>query len=66
MSCEPCPDSELVVSLFDVPYSPESVTAFIAREHEFRFLAVQPYDLAGQMPTERLAVRTAAYDLAQE
>jgi hypothetical protein len=56
LSCEPHSGSELVVSLFEVPYSAGSVAAFIAREHEFRFLAVQPYDLTGQMPTERLAV----------
>jgi hypothetical protein len=45
-----------VVSLFEVPYTPDNVAAFIAREHEFRFLAVQPYDLSGQEPTQRLAV----------
>jgi hypothetical protein len=56
LSCEQHPGSELVVSLFEVPFSAESVAAFIAREHEFRFLAVQPYDLTGQVPTERLAV----------
>lgn len=56
LSCEPCPGSELVVSLFEVPYSPSSVAAFIAREHEFKFLAVQPYDLEGQTQTDRLAV----------
>jgi hypothetical protein len=46
----------LVVSLFEVPYTPDNVAAFIAREHEFRFLAVQPYDLSGQEATQRLAV----------
>jgi hypothetical protein len=56
LSCEQHAGSELVVSLFEVPFNAESVAAFIAREHEFRFLAVQPYDLAGQVPTERLAV----------
>eukprot|EP00878_Enallax_costatus_P024037 GHUV01025625.1.p1 GENE.GHUV01025625.1~~GHUV01025625.1.p1 ORF type:complete len:231 (+),score=35.65 GHUV01025625.1:763-1455(+) len=60
LSCEPCPGGELVVSLFEVPYTPESVAAFIAREHEFRFLAVQPSDLAGKVPAERLAVSVAA------
>jgi hypothetical protein len=59
LSCEQHPGSELVVSLFEVPFSADSVAAFIAREHEFRFLAVQPYDLAGQVPTERLAVSAA-------
>lgn len=43
-----CCSSSLVVSLFEVPFSPDNVAAFIAREHEFRFLAVQPYDLAGK------------------
>jgi hypothetical protein len=56
LSCEPHAGSELVVSLFEVPFNAASVAAFIAREHEFRFLAVQPYDLSGKVPTERLAV----------
>lgn len=59
MSCEQHAGSELVVSLFEVPFSADSVAAFIAREHEFRFLAVQPYDLAGQAPTAQLAVSAA-------
>jgi hypothetical protein len=46
----------LVVSLFEVPYNPDNVAAFIGREHEFRFLAVQPYDLAGKAAADRLAV----------
>ncbi|GIL88461.1 hypothetical protein Vretimale_15378 [Volvox reticuliferus] len=37
----------VVVSLFEVPYNPANVAAFIAREHEFRFVAVEPYDLNG-------------------
>ncbi len=37
----------VVVSLFEVPYTPANVAAFIAREHEFRFVAVQPTDLSG-------------------
>jgi hypothetical protein len=55
---EPCPGSELVVSLFEVPYTPASVAAFIAREHEFRLVAVRPHDMEGQ-PLQRLAVRGA-------
>lgn len=60
LSCEQRAGSELVVSLFEVPFSADSVAAFIAREHEFRFLAVQPYDLAGQAPTAQLAVLCGA------
>lgn len=48
---------QLVVSLFEVPFTPASVAAFIAREHEFRFLAVQPYELVSGQPTPQLAVR---------
>lgn len=55
LSCEPSEGSELVVALFEVPASPEAVSAFIEREHEFRFTAVAAYDLAGQ-PTGRTAV----------
>ena len=42
LSCEPCPDADLVISLFEVPHTVESVSAFITREHEFRFCAVDP------------------------
>lgn len=55
LSCEPCPGSSVVVSLFEVPASPASVAAFIAREHEFRFVAVQPTNLDGT-PAGRTAV----------
>lgn len=58
-------DGSLVVSLFEVPYTPDNVAAFIAREHEFRFLAVQPYDLAGKTAAERLAVSSLAQGLAR-
>lgn len=46
----------LVVSLFEVPSTPASVAAFLEREHEFRFLAVQPYDLSGKVAAPRMAV----------
>lgn len=55
LSCEPWPEGDLVVSLFEVKCTPEAVAAFINREHEFRFIAVQPRTLDGQ-PTDRLAV----------
>lgn len=48
LSCEPCPGHEVVVSLFEVEYSAAAVTAFIEREHEFRFVAVTPFTLDGQ------------------
>jgi hypothetical protein len=55
---EPCPNAApLLVTLFDVPYSLDAVTAFIAREHEFRFLAAAPTEADGCTPTSRLAVR---------
>ncbi|KAF8058915.1 hypothetical protein HT031_005483 [Scenedesmus sp. PABB004] len=59
LSCEPCPGSELVVSLFDVPFTPAAVAAFIEREHEFRFVAVAPLELDAS-PTRALAVLCAA------
>ncbi|GFR46377.1 hypothetical protein Agub_g7959 [Astrephomene gubernaculifera] len=45
----------VVVSLFEVPATPASVAAFIAREHEFRFVAVEPTDMEGR-PVGRKAV----------
>jgi hypothetical protein len=51
------PDEQLVVALFDVPMSAEAVAAWIDREHEYKFVAVQAYRLDGA-PEERMAVRT--------
>ncbi|GBF99319.1 hypothetical protein Rsub_12100 [Raphidocelis subcapitata] len=59
LSCEPRPRAELVVALFEVPFSPLAVQAFIQREHEFRFVAVRPTALDGARQ-ERLAVLCAA------
>ena len=42
------------VVLFEVPAAPASVAAFTEREHEFRFVAVQPLSPTGEK--ERLAV----------
>jgi hypothetical protein len=36
----PPPAVPLVVTAFEVPYTPENVRAFVAREHEFNFVAV--------------------------
>ncbi|KXZ49783.1 hypothetical protein GPECTOR_19g234 [Gonium pectorale] len=58
-SSSPPPPPSVVVSLFEVPASPSAVAAFIAREHEFRFVAVRPTDLAGR-PVGRKAVICAA------
>ena len=41
--------------LFEVAATPASVAAFTEREHEFRFVAVQPLSPTGEK--ERLAVR---------
>jgi hypothetical protein len=49
-------DEELVVALFDVPMTPEAVAAWIDREHEYKFVAVQSYQLDGT-PETRMAVR---------
>ncbi|GLC37646.1 hypothetical protein PLESTB_000798000 [Pleodorina starrii] len=46
----------VVVSLFEVPYTPSNVEAFISREHEFRFVAVEPLELPGARPIGRRAV----------
>lgn len=56
LSCEPFAGGDLVISLFEVPYSDRAVAAFIEREHEFKFVAVQPLTLDGG-PTGRQAVR---------
>ncbi len=45
LSCEPCAEGELVVSLFEIEFSPATVKAFIEREHEFKFTAVEPLNL---------------------
>lgn len=45
------------VVLFEVPATPQSIAAFVEREHEFRFVAVQPFSAAGEK--DRLAVSTA-------
>ncbi len=45
-----------MVSLFEIPHTSESVRAFIEREHEFRFCAVEPLTLEGR-PTGLKAVR---------
>jgi hypothetical protein len=37
LSVEEHPGAEIVVSLFEVEASPESIAAFIQREHEFRW-----------------------------
>ncbi|KAG2491756.1 hypothetical protein HYH03_009917 [Edaphochlamys debaryana] len=54
-SATSAPPSSVVVSLFEVPATPASVAAFIAREHEFRFVGVDPTDLGGR-PAGRRAV----------
>jgi len=55
LSCEPCESEELVISLFEVEHTPDSVNAFIAREHEFKFCIVEPLTLDG-LPTGLKAV----------
>lgn len=46
LSVEEHPESEIIVTLFEIDATPESIQAFIAREHEFRFAAVTTRQLA--------------------
>lgn len=61
LSVEEHPGSEIVVSLFEVEASPESVAAFIQREHEFRFMAVEALLPDGSAPIGRPAVVCARW-----
>jgi hypothetical protein len=56
LSLERSPGSSLVVSLFEVPYSLAAVDAFIAREHEFKFVAIRPHSLEGAPEAGKWAV----------
>lgn len=47
LSVEPHEESSIVVSLFEVDASTDAINAFIDREHEFRFLLVNPVTLDG-------------------
>jgi hypothetical protein len=60
LSCEECAGEQIVVTLFEMESTPESRRAYVEREHEFRFLAVQCEDLSGN-PCPTLAVRPFAY-----
>lgn len=62
LSVEEHPDSEIVVSLFEVEATPASVAAFIEREHEFRFVAVEPLHSDSGRPLGRRAVVCARWD----
>lgn len=54
LSLEPgSPEQEVVVSLFEVACTPESVQLFIAREHEFKFVSVDVQTLEGQATGRR-------------
>ena len=55
LSVEEHPGGSIVVTLFEVEATPQAVEAFIQREHEFRFVAVQPRGMDGG--EERPAVR---------
>jgi len=59
LSCEECPGEEIIVTLFEIHSTPESRRAYVEREHEFRFLAVQCDDLHGN-PCPTLAVSESA------
>jgi len=61
LSCEECPGEEIIVTLFEIHSTPESRRAYVEREHEFRFLAVQCDDLHGN-PCPTLAVLCATWN----
>lgn len=61
LSCEECEGEEIVVTLFEIQSTPESREAYVEREHEFRFLAVQCEDFSGN-PCPTLAVLCAAWN----
>jgi len=58
LSVEPCEGESILVTVFEV--SVNEVSAFIAREHEFRFLAVTPEGKDGH-PFPQQAVVCARY-----
>ncbi|PSC69323.1 hypothetical protein C2E20_7169 [Micractinium conductrix] len=62
LSVEEHPESEIVVSLFEVEATPESVAAFIEREHEFRFVTVEPLQPDGSAAIGRRAVVCARWN----
>ncbi|KAL4443866.1 hypothetical protein ABPG75_011603 [Micractinium tetrahymenae] len=62
LSVEEHPGSEIVVSLFEVEATPASVAAFIEREHEFRFVAVEPLRFECGSPIGRRAVVCARWN----
>ena len=47
LSAEPCHATSLRVTLFDVPLTPEVAAAWVDREHEFAFLAVEAVEEEG-------------------
>ena len=55
LSVEPNAESSIIVSLFEVEATEDSIAAFIDREHEFAFLRVHPKRLDGS-PDGRAAV----------
>ncbi|CAG9463442.1 unnamed protein product [Pedinophyceae sp. YPF-701] len=62
LSCEPWDEGSIVVSLFEVDCSNQAdLDAFVEREHEFRFVVVQPQPLAPSAEPPRLAVLCARY-----
>lgn len=47
LSVEPLTESEILVTMFEIQHTQQSIQAFIQREHEFKFVAVQPQTLQG-------------------
>ncbi|KAJ7518670.1 hypothetical protein O6H91_20G002900 [Diphasiastrum complanatum] len=59
LSVEPCHGESIVITIFEISLS--QVSAFIEREHEFRFLAVTPISLEGK-PFPQQAVVCSRYN----
>ena len=52
LSVEEHEGSEIYVTLFEIEATPEAITSFIEREHEFRFMAVQPHPMSNEQCCE--------------
>lgn len=57
------PDDSIVVAVFETPKTPQAVDAWLQRECEYRFLAVNTESLDGGL-SERLSVRAVWKTLA--
>jgi hypothetical protein len=56
LSVEEHGGSEIYVTLFEIEATPEAISSFVEREHEFRFMAVRPYAISHENEDEIEAV----------